>query len=346
MEIFERLESYGHEQVLFCNDPAAGYRSIMAIHSTALGPALGGTRVWSYASDADALEDALRLSRGMTYKNAVAGIPFGGAKAIVVVNAPIEDRELLFRAHGRFIHGLGGRFQTGEDVGTTPADMELVRLETPFVKGLTSGNGDPSPWTARGVFRAIQAAANRRWGIDDLGGRTVAIQGCGNVGFHLARELARVGARLVVADVDPDRVARLVAEVQASVVAPDRILEIQADVLSPCALGGVLNDTTIPTLRVEVVAGAANNQLLREADADALAQRGILYAPDFVANSGGVLSGAAEILGWSADELRARIDAIYDTMLRVFADASEYESTPEAAAIRLVDRRLARGTTD
>jgi leucine dehydrogenase len=342
MNIFDTLQSFGHEQVLFCNDAKAGYRGIIAIHSTALGPALGGTRVKAYASDGDALQDALRLSRGMTYKNAVAGIPFGGAKAIIVTNGPIEDREQLFRAHGRFIHRLGGRFQTGEDVGTTPADMELVRLETPFVKGLSTGNGDPSPWTARGVFRAIQAAAFRRWGRDDLAGRTVAIQGCGSVGFNLARELARVGARLVVADVDTERVARVVAETEAAVADPNVILRTAADILAPCALGGVLDDTTIRELRVDVVAGAANNQLLAEEHADAIAQRGILYAPDFVANSGGVLSGAAEILGWSREELSARIDAIYETMLAVFADAEASGITPEVAANRLAERRLAR----
>jgi leucine dehydrogenase len=334
MNIFDTLQSFGHEQVLFCNDPKAGYRGIIAIHSTALGPALGGTRVKAYASDGDALLDALRLSRGMTYKNAVAGIPFGGAKAIIVANGRIEDRETLFRAHGRFIHRLGGTFQTGEDVGTTPSDMELVRLETPFVKGLTTGNGDPSPWTARGVFRAIQAAANRRWGRDDLTGRTVAIQGCGSVGYNLARELARVGARLVVADVDSDRAARVVAETEAAVVEPDVILRTKADILAPCALDGILNDATIPD---------ANNQLLAEEHADAIARRGILYAPDFVANSGGVLSGAAEILGWSADELGARIDAIYETMLSVFADAEASAITPEVAANRLAERRLAGG---
>jgi len=343
MGIFDALRRGGHEQVLFWNDPGADYRGITAIHSTALGPAIGGTRVLAYDSDQDALEDVLRLSRGMTYKNAVAGIPFGGGKSIIISSAPIENRESLFRAHGRFINSLGGLYQTGEDVGTSPADMEFVRLETPYVKGLTTGNGDPSPWTARGVFRAIQAGAQRRWGTDSLAGRTVAIQGCGNVGFHLARELATAGARIVVADIDPAKVARVTSSVEAEVVAADAILTTDADVLAPCALGAILDDRSIPMLRAEIITGAANNQLEDERGAAMLAERGILYGPDFVANSGGVLSGAAEILGWAGEELSRRIDQIYDTMMTVYELASAADCLPVEAAKRLAEERIARG---
>jgi leucine dehydrogenase len=340
MDIFDALRRGSHEQVTFSADAAVGYRGIVAIHSTVLGPALGGTRMLAYDSDAAALEDVLRLSRGMTYKNAVAGIPFGGAKAIIVAPATIADRTALFRAHGRFVHSFGGRFHTAGDVGTTPADMEVIRLETPYVKGLTTGNGDPSPWTARGVFRAIQAAAKCTWGSDALEGRTVTIQGCGNVGFNLARELHRAGARLLVADVDAERVKRVVDATGAGVVDPSSVFSARADVLAPCALGGVLDDETIPRLGVKVVAGAANNQLREERHSDALAARGILYTPDFVANSGGVLSGAAEFLGWSRSELEARIDGIYDTVTEVFELAESECCTPEQAAVRLADRRL------
>jgi leucine dehydrogenase len=334
----------GHEQVVLASDPAAGYRGILAIHSTALGPAVGGTRVWRYDREEDALVDALRLSRGMTYKNALAGLRAGGGKAVVLLPAgEPPDRERLLRAHGRAVESLGGRLITGEDVGTTLADMDIIALETRYVKGRAQGGGDPSPWTAKGVLRAIQAAARHRFGTDDLAGRTVAIQGCGNVGAHLAAELRRAGARLLVADVDPARAARVAAEVGAEVVDPGAIVSAEAEILAPCALGGVMNDETLPALRCEIVAGAANNQLLEPRHGDALAARGILYVPDYAANAGGVLSGGFDLFGWTAEEVERRVHGIYDTVLSIVEMAEKGGIPTHAAADRLAEQRLRAG---
>src|SRR6185295_12175069 len=328
-----------HERVLLCRDPEAGYRAVIAIHSTAAGPAAGGTRYWTYPSEDEAITDALRLSRGMTYKNAMARLPLGGGKSVILRDGKDEDREALFRAHGRFIESLGGVYMTGEDVGTRPADMEHVGKETKHVAGVI---GDPSPYTAKGVVRAMMATALHRWGSQDLAGRTIDIQGCGNVGFHLAQELRAAGARLVVADVDPERVRRTVDAAGAQAVPPEEIYDAAADVFAPCALGGVLNAETIPRLRVEIVAGAANNQLLEEADGDRLLARGILYAPDYVANAGGViLLAGREVLVWDEEVMLARIDGIYDTLLEVLGLAQDQKVPPHIAADRLAERRLA-----
>jgi len=316
------------------------YRGFIAIHSTKLGPAVGGTRFWNYSSDEDALKDLLRLARGMTYKNALAGIPLGGGKSIVMRPDDPFDREKIFRAHGRFVEIFGGRYLTAEDVGTGPSDMEYVRRETRHVAGLPGQSGDPSPFTARGVFRAMQAAANYRWGTDSLASRTVAVQGCGHVGYHLAENLYRAGARLLVSDVDPVKVDRLVREFDAVAVGPDEIYGSRADVLAPCALGGIINDETIPQFSVEIVAGAANNQLLEPRHGDELTRLGILYAPDYAGNVGGVINGCRELLGWEASQSAARLDGIYDTLLDVFRLA-EVEGIPTyRAADRLAEQRL------
>src|SRR5689334_3552908 len=234
-----------------CHDPAAGFRGIIAIHSTVLGPALGGTRFWRYSSDEEAIVDALRLARGMTYKNAVAGLNLGGGKSVIIGDNKTSDREMIFRAHGRFVESLGGRYITAEDVGTSTADMDYVHMETKNVSGLAGRSGDPSPVTAHGVFRAIQASAKERWGSDDLSGRTVSVQGCGHVGYFLAKELHEAGATLIVTDIDGDRVKQVVSEFGARAVAPDDIYGVQADIFAPCALGGIINDKTIPQLKVE-----------------------------------------------------------------------------------------------
>jgi leucine dehydrogenase len=336
-----------HERVVFCRDPEAGYRAVIAIHSTVAGPAVGGTRLWAYPCEADAVTDALRLSRGMTYKNALAGLPLGGGKAVILAGegtAAGAGREAMLRAHGRAIERLGGLFRTAEDVGTSPADMAVLRRETRHVAGLpdgSGGSGDPSPRTAHGVVRAMMAAALHRWGSDELAGRTVAIQGCGNVGYHLAVELSRMGVRLRVCDVDPERVLRVTAATGAEGLAPDRIFGVEADLFAPCALGGVLNEETIPRLRVEIVAGAANNQLRDSGDGDRLRARGILYAPDYVVNAGGVIGGAPELLGWRDDEAAARIEGIYGTLLAVLRLAAASGVSPHAAADRLAEERLA-----
>src|ERR687886_794516 len=277
MNLFDTMATMGYEQVVLCHDPASGYRGVIAIHSTVLGPALGGTRFWQYASDAEAITDALRLARGMTYKNAVAGLNLGGGKAVIIGDNRTKNRELLFRAHGRFVESLGGRYVTAEDVGTSTADMDYVHMETDYVTGLAGRSGDPSPVTAHGVFRAIQASAKTCWGSDDLHTKTVAVQGTGHVGYHLAKELHEAGAKLIVTDIDAERVKRVVSEFGATAVAPDDIYGVDADVFAPCALGAIVNDKTIPQLRVEIVAGGANNQLLEERHGDQLEERGILY---------------------------------------------------------------------
>lgn len=330
----------GYERVLLGSDDAAGYQGIIAVHSTALGPAIGGTRYWSYKTEDDAMTDALRLARGMTYKNALAGLPFGGGKSIITRDGEAKDREKLFRIHGRMVNSLGGKYITAEDVGTSPADMEYVLKETTYVGGLQGRSGDPSPHTARGVFRAMQAAAKYKWGSDDLAGKTVAIQGCGHVGYFLAGELAQVGAKLIVTDVDAAKAKRAADDYGASTVVPEEIYSATADIFAPCALGGVVNDQTLPQFKVELIVGGANNQLLEPRHGDLLEQRGIVYAPDYAANAGGVINGGCrEILGWGVPETLAKTDAIYDTLLKIFALAEQEKIPSYQAADRLAEER-------
>jgi len=340
MKIFDTLAGMGHEQVVLCHDESSSYRGIIAVHSTVLGPALGGTRFWSYATDEEAIVDALRLARGMTYKNAVAGLNLGGGKSVIIGNNRTADREMLFRAHGRFVESLGGRYITAEDVGTSTADMDFVHMETDYVAGLAGRSGDPSPVTAHGVFRAIQASAKERWGSDDLSTRTVTVQGCGHVGYYLAKELHEAGAKLVVTDIDADRVKRVAHEFGARPVEPDEIYAAQADVFAPCALGAIINDKTIPQLKVEIVAGAANNQLQEDRHGNELESRGILYAPDYVANAGGVINVYSELAGWSSARAFRKADEIYDTVLRVFQIAKTDKIPTYEAADRLAEQRI------
>ena len=341
MKLFDTLATFGHEQLVLSNDSSAGYRGIVAIHSTVLGPALGGTRFWNYASDEDAITDALRLARGMTYKNAVAGLNLGGGKSVIIGNNKATDREMIFRAHGRFVESLGGRYITAEDVGTSTADMDFVHMETKNVTGLAGRSGDPSPVTAHGVFRAIQASAKERWGSDDLSTKTISVQGAGHVGYYLAKELHEAGAKLVVTDIDAERVKAVVAEFGARAVAPDDIYAVQADIFAPCALGAIVNDVTIPQLRCEIVAGAANNVLLEEKHGVALEEKGILYAPDYVANAGGVINVYSELAGWSSARAFRKADEIYDTILKVFAIAKQDNIPTYVAADRLAEQRIA-----
>jgi leucine dehydrogenase len=340
LKIFDTIAGMGHEQLVLCQDSSSGYRGIIAIHSTVLGPALGGTRFWNYASDEEAIVDALRLARGMTYKNAVAGLNLGGGKSVIIGNNKTTDRELLFRAHGRFVESLGGRYITAEDVGTSTADMDFVHMETDYVTGLAGRSGDPSPVTAHGVFRAIQAAAKARWGTDDVSTHSVAVQGCGHVGYYLAKELHESGAKLIVSDIDPERVKRVVNEFGAKGVSPEEIYGVQAEVFAPCALGAVINDSTIPKLKVEIVAGAANNQLHEERHGEELDERDILYAPDYVANAGGVINVYSELAGWTSARSFRKADEIYDTVLRVFAIAKEERIPTYLAADRLAEQRI------
>ena len=340
MEITERATNTSHEQVLIGRDAASGYHGIIAVHSTALGPAVGGTRFWNYATEAEALTDALRLSQGMTYKTALAGLPLGGGKSIIIGDGKTPNREAVLRAHGRFVETLKGRYITAEDVGTTPYDMEVLRLETQHVAGLLGRSGDPSPYTARGVFRSIQASSRFLWDRDDLSGVTIAIQGCGSVGYHLAKLLQDAGARLIVTDVNEQNLSRVVDELGAQMVQPDEIFNARADVFAPCALGGVINDLTIPDLRVQIVAGSANNQLLEERHGVMLRQRNILYAPDYVANVGGVLNGCREVLGWSREESAQKVEQVYDTLLKIFEAADAEGISTNTAADRLAEDRL------
>ena len=341
MKLFDTLAEMGHEEVVLCSDPSIGYRGILAVHSTKLGPALGGTRFWQYATDEEAIIDALRLSRGMTYKNAVAGLKLGGGKSIIIGDNKTTDREKLFRAHGRFVESLGGRYITAEDVGTSTKDMDFVKMETDHVAGLAGKSGDPSPVTAHGVFRAVQASANWVWGSDSLEGKTVTIQGCGSVGTYLAKELHEAGAKLIVSDIDSAKTARVAKMTGAKVVEGDAIFSADADIFSPCALGGILNDTTIPKLKVRIVAGGANNQLLAERHGYELLKRGILYAPDYVANAGGVINVYGEVAGWDAQKALDKADDIYDTVLKVFELAEQMDVPKDEAADLLAERRLA-----
>lgn len=344
MEIIEKTTTTEHEKVLYGRDSKSGYRGFIAIHSTVLGPAFGGTRFWNYASEDEALTDVLRLSRGMTYKNALPGLPLGGGKSIIIGDNRTPNREALFHAHGRFVDSLGGLYITAEDVGTSPADMEIVRQETRHVAGLLGRSGDPSPYTARGVFRAIQAATKFRWNTNELSGLTVAVQGCGHVGYHLVKMLHEAGAKVVAADVNDENLARVVNEFGVETVSPGEIFGVRAEIFSPCALGGVINDQTISELKIQIVAGAANNQLLDERHGEMLKDRDILYVPDYVANAGGVFNGCTELLGWEPARSLEKVDQIYDSVLTIVENANAQGITTNEAANRLAEERIRRAS--
>jgi leucine dehydrogenase len=340
MELFNLLADQGHEQVVFCHEPSCGYKGIIAIHDTTLGPSLGGTRFWDYASDEEALIDVLRLSRGMTYKAAVAGLNLGGGKAVIIGDPRTTRRELIFRAHGRFIESLGGRYITAEDVGTSVHDMEYVSMETSFVSGLPGKSGDPSPVTAYGTYQGMRAAALEKYGSDSLDGKRVVVQGAGNVGYHLCSHLAADGARLIVTDIDEQRVDRVVREFAAEPVQPDAIYSVEADIYAPCALGATINDATIPELRVDIVAGAANNQLEDARHGDELHRRGILYAPDYVINAGGVINVYGEVKGWLPEQAMRKAEDIYGTLARLFEISREEGLPTYRAADRVAEERI------
>jgi leucine dehydrogenase len=341
MEFFEEIAEHAHEQVVISYEPACGYKGIIAIHDTTLGPALGGTRFWNYASDAEALTDALRLSRGMTYKASVAGLNLGGGKAVIIGDPKTTRREAIFRAHGRFVESLGGRYITAEDVGTSVTDMDYVHMETEHVSGLPGASGDPSPVTAFGTYRGIKAASHVVFDTDSLRGRTVAVQGLGHVGYHVCRHLAKEKAHLIVTDIDGDRIARVVEEFGAEAVAPDDIYGVDADIYAPCALGATIDDRTLPRLKVKIVAGAANNVLAEDHHGDALHERGILYAPDYAINAGGLINVYGEIKGWTSEQAMRKAGEIYTTLLRLF-ELSQEEGIPTyRAADRIAERRIA-----
>ncbi len=348
MSVFEHPEFDEHEAVNFVHDTDTGLRAIIAIHSTALGPAAGGCRRWQYVDSEAALTDALRLSRGMTYKNAVAGLRFGGGKAVILAASDAPKSPALFQAFGRAVESLGGRYVTAEDVGCTVADMRSVREVTSYVSGLpksgASAGGDPSPLTALGVFLGIHAAAKARLGVDSLQGLRVAVQGVGNVGLNLCRLLHKAGARLLVADVNREHLARIAGELPVTQVAPNALLFSEVDILAPCALGNVLTSQTIPGIRAKVIAGAANNQLATEQDGARLADRDILYAPDYVINAGGIINVAHEYFGNSSEEkVVAEVEQIPVRLDAIFAESRQSGEPTNIIADRMARRIVATG---
>ena len=341
MSVFEHHEFDGHEEVVFCHDLASGLKAIIAVHNTNLGPALGGCRMWPYASEAEALTDALRLSRGMTYKSALAGLGFGGGKSVIIGDPRRDKSEALFRAMGRYVDSLGGRYTVAEDVGISVPDVEIMAKETSFVAGTsTGGAGDPSPATAYGVYMGIKAAAKHRLGLDSLSGLRVAVQGVGHVGYYLCGHLAAEGAELLVADIVPDSLDRVRREFDAHVVAPEAIATSAVDIYAPCALGATINDESLPKLQAKIVAGSANNQLAEARHGDGLRQRGILYAPDYVINAGGVIVISHEGPAYDESKAFAHVAKIHDTLLEIFRRADAQKVATSTAADRLAEERF------
>lgn len=341
MEIFKYIEDYDYEQLVFCHDSVSGLKAIIAIHDTTLGPALGGTRMWTYSTEEEAIIDALRLARGMTYKNAAMGLNLGGGKTVIIGNPKKDKSEELFRAFGRYVQSLGGRYITAEDVGITVDDMEIVKQETDYVVGLRGKSGDPSPVTAYGVYHGMKACAREVYGNESLRGKVIAVQGLGHVGSALCKFLYDEGARLIVTDIFEENVKNVVKEFAAEYVEPDKIYEIKCNIFSPCALGAVINDITIPKLKCDIIAGCANNQLKEPKHGDILMQKGILYAPDYVINGGGVINVAEELTGcYERERALAKVSKIYDKILKVI-EISKRENIPTyIAADRMAEERI------
>ncbi|HSR67040.1 MAG TPA: Glu/Leu/Phe/Val dehydrogenase dimerization domain-containing protein [Acidobacteriota bacterium] len=344
MELFQEFGARGHEQVTFCHKPEFGLKAIIAIHDTTLGPALGGCRMWQYDSEQEAIIDVLRLSRGMTYKAAVTGLELGGGKSVIIGDPQKDKSKEMWRAFGRFVEGLGGRYITAEDVGTSVHDMEIVRAETRHVTGISrmlGGSGDPSPVTARGVYVGIKAAAKFHQGRESLQGLKVAIQGLGHVGMHLADLLHHDGAELVVCDIHQEHVEEAVRRFSARPVGVDEIYSQNVDVFSPCALGAVVNDQTIDVLKCAIVAGAANNQLaIEKVHGPMLAERGILYAPDYVINAGGLINVFHEMKGYDEEAALDQADGIYDSLLSIFHVSKERDIPPHEASNHVAEERM------
>ncbi len=342
--IFERMEQADYEQLVFCHDKASGLKAIICIHDSTLGPALGGCRFWNYQSEEDAIVDVMRLAKGMTYKNAAAGLNLGGAKTVVIGNPKTDKSEAFFRALGRYINSLDGRYITAEDVGTTVEDMDMIFQETPYVCGVSESygsSGNPSPMTALGVYYAMKRTAKEVFGTDHLEGKTVAVQGVGNVAYHMCKFLHEEGASLIVTDINEEAVQRAVDAFGAKAVHIDDIYSVDADIFAPCALGGILNSETIPTLKVKMICGSANNQLLEDdTHGQMLKDRGILYAPDFVVNSGGVINVADELNGYNRERATKKVQGVYDQMDKIFTIAKEQDILPLQAAEHLAEARI------
>jgi leucine dehydrogenase len=343
MGVFSMVEETGHEQVLFGHDPKSGLRTIIAIHSTKLGPALGGTRFYPYESEERALWDVLRLSRGMTLKAAAAGLDLGGGKAVIIGDPRQDKNERLWRAFGRMVDSLNGRYIAAEDVGTTALDLAMVRRETRWASGVPvedGGSGDPSPATARGLLAGLKAIANFLWGSEELLGRRVAVQGVGKVGYNFTGLLKNEGVEVIVTDVYQPAIDQTVNDFGVKAVRPDEIMTVDCDVFAPCALGAILNEESIPNLNCEAVAGSANNQLENDRDAVLLAGRGILYAPDFLVNAGGLINIFEELHGYSEQRAMHHVDAIGRRTLEILTTARERGINPQDAAMQLANERI------
>jgi leucine dehydrogenase len=339
LNVLKDMKAMDHEQVVFCQDEATGLKAIIGIHNTVLGPALGGTRMWHYANDGEALEDVLRLSRGMSFKAAIAGLNLGGGKAVIIGDSRTQKNEALF------VDSLGGKYITAEDVGMGTADMEYIHMETKHVTGLPEylgGTGDPSPVTAYGVYMGMKASAKHVYGNDDLKGKTVAVQGCGHVGQYLVGYLVKEGAKVLVADIFEDNLAECTHKYSnVQVIDPGKIYETAMDIYAPCALGGTLNDVTIDKLKCAIVAGAANNQLkVEETHGRKLIEKGIVYAPDFLINSGGLINVYGELMGYNKETALKKAEFIYAVTLEIFKYAAENKMTNGEAAIHYAQRRI------
>lgn len=343
MKIFDAMEKYDYEQLVFCQEENSGLKAIIAIHDTTLGPALGGIRMWTYASEEEAIVDALRLARGMTYKAAVSGLNLGGGKTVIIGDPKKDKSEELFRAFGRYVEGLGGRYITAEDVGTTEEDMNYIFQETRYVTGVSpafGSSGNPSPVTAYGVYQGMKAAAKIAFGTDSLQGKKIAIQGVGSVAFALCDYLHEEGAKLIVTDIYEPNVERAVEKFGATKVQPDEIYDVDCDIFSPCALGAIINDDTIDRLRCKVIAGSANNQLSENRHGHLLEEKGILYAPDYVINAGGLINVADELYGYNRERAMSKVKGIYTTILKVFEIAKRDQIPSYLAADRLAEERI------
>jgi leucine dehydrogenase len=343
--IFETIEKHGdHEEVVICHNKDVGLKAFIAIHNTQLGPALGGTRMWNYKSDEEALVDVLRLSKGMTYKAAASGLNLGGGKAVIIGDPKIHKTEGMFRAFGQYVNSLNGRYITAEDVGTSVNDMEHVYAETPWVTGISKelgGSGDPSPYTAHGVLMGIKATAKKMYQSDSIKGMRIAIQGLGHVGSHLADYLHEEGAELLLADIDQAKVKVVQERVGGKIMNPDEILFTECDILAPCALGGLFDDKSIPKLKTKVIAGGANNVLVEDRHGAALKEMGILYAPDYVINAGGLMNVFVELEGYSPERAMAHTRKIYHNLLEIFEIAERENTSTNKAANRKAEMRMA-----
>lgn len=342
--VIENMAINDHEQVVFCQDQATGLKAIIAIHNTTLGPALGGTRMWMYNNEMEALNDVLRLSRGMTFKAAISGLNLGGGKAVIIGDSYTQKSEALFRRFGKFVESLSGKYITAEDVGISPQDMEYVAMETKHVSGLPislRGSGDPSPVTAYGVYMGMKAAAKEQYGSDNLGGKKIAVQGVGHVGETLVKHLAKEGAILTLSDINEERVNTVAKTYGATVVEGDAIYDVDMDIYAPCALGATVNDDTISRLKCSIIAGAANNQLKDEIiHGEALKEKGVLYAPDFLINAGGLINVYREVENISQERAMELTENIYNTTLGIFKTANEENRTTHAAALEMAKRRV------